>query len=94
MRFPLEKEKEKEKAMEIYNAKSGSRLQLVVVFILMVHVASCFAEEPHKAPERPSFGNFIHQSVAIFKKSHLSPWDKMKSLLHQMQLQFFPPNLE
>ncbi|XP_022950287.1 uncharacterized protein LOC111453420 [Cucurbita moschata] len=78
--------------MEIFNPKTRSRL-LLLFFILMLHVASCFAE-PNKAPERPSFGNFIQETVAILKKSHPSPWDKVKCLIHQMQLQFFPPNLD
>lgn len=64
-----------------------------MLLILMLHVASCFADS-NKAPERPSFGNFIQETVAILKKSHPTTWDKIKSLIHQMQLQFFPPNLE
>lgn len=80
--------------MEIYKPKTGCRL-LLVFFILMLHVASFFAEESaNTAPERPSFGNFIQETVAVWKKSHQTSWGKMKSLMHQMQLQFFPPNLE
>ncbi|CAK9320304.1 unnamed protein product [Citrullus colocynthis] len=78
--------------MEICNAKTRSRL-LLMLLIFMLNVASCFADS-NKAPERPSFGNFIQETVAILKKSHPTTWDKIKSLIHQMQLQFFPPNLD
>ncbi|KAL0542987.1 hypothetical protein IC582_018071 [Cucumis melo] len=78
--------------MEIYDARTGSRL-LLVLLILMLHVASCFADS-NKAPERPSFWNFIQETVAILKKSHSTPLDKIRSIIHQMQFQFFPPNLD
>ncbi|XVE83247.1 hypothetical protein DITRI_Ditri16bG0072300 [Diplodiscus trichospermus] len=44
--------------------------------------------------EKPSFFQVVSSTITLLKKSHKSSWEKMKTIIHEFQLQFTPPNLD
>ncbi|GAV58072.1 LOW QUALITY PROTEIN: hypothetical protein CFOL_v3_01608, partial [Cephalotus follicularis] len=42
---------------------------------------------------KPSFAEIVTDTIKLLKKSHKSSWDKVKTIIHEMQ-QFFPPNID
>ncbi|CAJ1937977.1 unnamed protein product [Sphenostylis stenocarpa] len=45
-------------------------------------------------PEKPLFSKVLMDTVSLLRKSHKSSWEKMKTVIHDLQMQFSPPNLE
>lgn len=45
-------------------------------------------------PEHPFLPKFLMDSISVFKRSHKSSWEKIKAVVHDLQTQFSPPNLE
>lgn len=44
--------------------------------------------------EKPSILAMVTDTFGLLSRSQISSWDKLKSLLNQLQLHFSPPNLE
>lgn len=45
-------------------------------------------------PEKPLFSKILMDTVSLLRKSHKSSWEKFKTVIHDLQMQFSPPNLE
>ncbi|KAL2342987.1 hypothetical protein Fmac_004272 [Flemingia macrophylla] len=46
------------------------------------------------ATEKPLLSKLLMDTVSLLRKSHKSSWDKFKSVIHDLQIQFSPPNLD
>ncbi|KAJ9170289.1 hypothetical protein P3X46_018409 [Hevea brasiliensis] len=44
--------------------------------------------------EKPPFAKMVLDTLTTLKKSHQTSWEKIKAIVHRIQLQFFPPNLD
>ncbi|XP_061343952.1 uncharacterized protein LOC133289930 [Gastrolobium bilobum] len=45
-------------------------------------------------PEKPLLSKLLMDTVSLLRKSHKSSWEKIKTVIHDLQMQFSPPNLE
>ncbi|WJX47661.1 hypothetical protein P8452_34325 [Trifolium repens] len=45
-------------------------------------------------PEKPLFSKILLDTVSLLRKSHESSWDKIKTVIHDLQMQFSPPSLD
>lgn len=45
-------------------------------------------------PEKPLLSRILMDTISLLRKSHKSSWEKIKTVIHDMQMQFSPPNLE
>ncbi|KAJ1398606.1 hypothetical protein SESBI_30929 [Sesbania bispinosa] len=45
-------------------------------------------------PEKPLLSKILMDTVSLLRKSHKSSWEKIKTVIHDLQMQFSPPNLE
>jgi hypothetical protein len=45
-------------------------------------------------PEKPLFSKILLDTVSLLRKSHESSWEKIKTVIHDLQMQFSPPSLE
>ncbi|OMP02562.1 hypothetical protein COLO4_11001 [Corchorus olitorius] len=43
---------------------------------------------------QPSVYQVVSNTLSLLKKSHKSSWEKIKTIMHNFQLQFTPPNLD
>lgn len=44
--------------------------------------------------EESSLAQFVVETISRLRASHKSSWEKVKSIIREMQLRFSPPNLE
>ncbi|KAL9459270.1 hypothetical protein AB3S75_002624 [Citrus x aurantiifolia] len=44
--------------------------------------------------EESSLAQFVVETISRLRASHKSSWEKVKSIIHEMQLRFSPPNLD
>lgn len=58
-------------------------------------------EKNENEQEQTTFGktlqdtvNVLYDTISVLQKSHQNAWDKVKTIISDMQLQFSPPNLE
>ena len=52
------------------------------------HVSREMQEEP------PYLTRIVTDQISLLKRSCGNSWDKVKIIIHDLQIQFFPPNLE
>lgn len=45
-------------------------------------------------PEKPGLSKLLMDTVSLLRKSKESSWEKIKTVIHDLQMQFSPPNLE
>ncbi|CAK8578872.1 unnamed protein product [Lathyrus sativus] len=45
-------------------------------------------------PEKPVLNKFLMDTVSLLRKSQESTWEKIKIVIHDLQMQFSPPNLD
>ncbi|RXH75694.1 hypothetical protein DVH24_039393 [Malus domestica] len=58
-------------------------------------------EKNEEADQQTAFGrtmqdtmSMLYDTISVLQKSHQNAWDKVKTIINDMQLQFSPPNLE
>ncbi|MBA0561116.1 hypothetical protein Golob_017968, partial [Gossypium lobatum] len=78
--------------------KSRSSLMFLLVWFIFVshQIVSVVCETGQyidDEEEKTSFFHVVSSTISSLKKSHLSSWEKIKTLLHGLQLKFTPPNL-
>ncbi|KAJ0041044.1 hypothetical protein Pint_26958 [Pistacia integerrima] len=44
--------------------------------------------------EKPSLAKTLTDSISNLRKYHENSWGKAKAIIHAMQIQFFPPNVD
>ncbi|KAE9610263.1 hypothetical protein Lal_00006650 [Lupinus albus] len=72
-------------------------LLFCIVFILQFHLATLDEGSHNFAqnnPEKPRLSKILMDTISLFKKSHQSSWEKLKTVIHDLQMQFSPPNLD
>ncbi|KAK7399465.1 hypothetical protein VNO78_10648 [Psophocarpus tetragonolobus] len=73
-------------------------LLFCVLFILQFQLATLDEElDPNVAqnhPEKPLLSKIFLDTVSLLRKSHTSSWEKIKTVIHDLQMQFSPPNLD
>ncbi|KAL5818523.1 hypothetical protein ACOSQ4_022365 [Xanthoceras sorbifolium] len=73
-------------------------LFLVLFIVFSQQISSAVGDGgQHRAEyneEKPPFSKILTDTISVLKNSHKSSWDKVKAIIHGMQLQFFPPNLD
>ncbi|CAL5214499.1 unnamed protein product [Lathyrus oleraceus] len=45
-------------------------------------------------PEKPGLSKLLMDTVSLLRKSKESSWEKIKTVIHDLQMQFSPPNLD
>ncbi|XP_045820897.1 uncharacterized protein LOC123913989 [Trifolium pratense] len=45
-------------------------------------------------PGKPLFSKILMDTVSLLRKSHESSWEKIKTVIHDLQMQFSPPTLD
>ncbi|XP_057421180.1 uncharacterized protein LOC130715144 [Lotus japonicus] len=45
-------------------------------------------------PEKPLLSKVLLDTISLLRKSHKSSWEKIKTVIHDLQMQFSPPNLD
>ncbi|KAK7318533.1 hypothetical protein RJT34_03236 [Clitoria ternatea] len=45
-------------------------------------------------PEKPVPHGILTDTIALLRKSHKSSWEKIKTVIRDLQMQFSPPNLD
>ncbi|KAK7358910.1 hypothetical protein VNO77_00851 [Canavalia gladiata] len=45
-------------------------------------------------PEKPLLSKILMDTLSLLRKSQESSWEKIKTVIHDLQMQFSPPNLE
>ncbi|KAK8271254.1 hypothetical protein V6Z11_D11G249600 [Gossypium hirsutum] len=79
--------------------KSRSSLMFLLVWLIFVshQIVSVVCETGQyidDEEEKTSFFHVVSSTISSLKKSHLTSWEKIKTVLHGLQLKFTPPNLE
>ncbi|RDX62733.1 hypothetical protein CR513_58900, partial [Mucuna pruriens] len=72
-------------------------LLFCVLFILQFQLATLDVGAENVAqnyPEKPLLSKIFTDTVSLLRKSQKSSWDKIKTVVHDLQMQFSPPNLE
>ncbi|XWS33242.1 hypothetical protein CRYUN_Cryun22dG0064600 [Craigia yunnanensis] len=69
-------------------------LFLLRLIILSHQILSVVCEGGQHNEEKPSFFQVASSTISLLKKSHKSSWEKIKTIIHDFQLQFTPPNLD
>ncbi|KDP35261.1 hypothetical protein JCGZ_09420 [Jatropha curcas] len=69
---------------------------LFIVFYLEIVLAGGDGGQnlPPNSQQKPSFAKIVKETLSKLKKSHVNSWDKIKTIVHDVHLKFFPPNLE
>jgi len=44
--------------------------------------------------QKPLLSKVFMETISLLRKSHKSSWDKIKTVINDLQMQFSPPNLE
>lgn len=67
-----------------------------ILFILYFshQIISAVGDGGPEIQETKPLSKMVTDTVALLRKSHKSSWEKVKSLVHQVQSQYFPANLE
>ncbi|KAM1068249.1 hypothetical protein ACFX1Q_000202 [Malus domestica] len=67
----------------------------------MIGEAQPEVEKNEEADQQTVFGrtmqdtmSMLYDTISVLQKSHQNAWDKVKTIINDMQLQFSPPNLE
>ncbi|KAF5745190.1 hypothetical protein HS088_TW07G00772 [Tripterygium wilfordii] len=75
--------------------------RLLLVFCLIIfpqiHSTSGDGGGPQDDPKtlgNPPLSKLVADTISILKRSHESYWEKIKTIVHEMQSQFSPPNLD
>ncbi|KAK6258978.1 hypothetical protein QQP08_002312 [Theobroma cacao] len=64
-------------------------------FIVLSHqILSVVCQRAQYNEEKPSLFQVVSSTISMLKKSHKSSWEKIKTIIHDFQLQFTPPNLD
>ncbi|KAG8478658.1 hypothetical protein CXB51_028458 [Gossypium anomalum] len=79
--------------------KSRSGLMFLLVWFIFVshQIVSVVCETGQyidDEEEKTSFFHVVSSTISSLKKSHLTSWEKIKTLVHGLQLKFTPPNLD
>ncbi|XP_022752264.1 uncharacterized protein LOC111300994 [Durio zibethinus] len=74
--------------------RRSSTLFLVRLIILSHQILSVVCETGQHNEEKPSFFQVVSSTISLLKKSHKNSWEKIKTIIHDFQLQFTPPNLD
>ncbi|XP_027364451.1 uncharacterized protein LOC113871559 [Abrus precatorius] len=45
-------------------------------------------------PDKPLLSKLLMDTLSVLRKSQKSSWDKIKTVIHDLQMQFSPPNLD
>ncbi|MED6148729.1 hypothetical protein PIB30_055590 [Stylosanthes scabra] len=45
-------------------------------------------------PEKPLLSRILMDTISVLRKSQESSWEKFKTVIHDLQMQFSPPNLD
>ncbi|XP_028755071.1 uncharacterized protein LOC114720924 [Neltuma alba] len=69
---------------------------IVVVLQFQIAVQQGGAGHPVVQDEQgyPLLHKYVLDTVSLLKKSHKSSWEKVKSVIHDLQMKFSPPNLD
>ncbi|KAM1161106.1 hypothetical protein ACFX13_000278 [Malus domestica] len=67
----------------------------------MIGEAQPEVEKNEEADQQTVFGrtmqdtmSMLYDTISVLQKSHQNAWDKVKTIINDMQLQFSPPNLD
>ncbi|EXC19703.1 hypothetical protein L484_008328 [Morus notabilis] len=79
--------------------KSSSKTALFLfwLFIISVQIPSTVQERQQidqTTEENLSFTKVVGRTISLLKHSHRSSLEKIKTAMHEIQLQYFPPNLD
>ncbi|XVE86657.1 hypothetical protein DITRI_Ditri18aG0052100 [Diplodiscus trichospermus] len=82
-------------ANSIMNKSRRSRILFLLRFIILSHqILSVVSERGQYNEEKPSFFQVASSTISLLKKSHKTGWEKIKTVIHEFQLQFTPPTLD
>ncbi|CAN0923007.1 hypothetical protein LINGRAHAP2_LOCUS33353 [Linum grandiflorum] len=70
-----------------------SKLVVVLVTVLLVIPVPCNGDDS-SLQQKASLAKMATDTVSVLKDSYRSSWDKVKTIIRDMQLQFSPPNLD
>ncbi|CAK8535841.1 unnamed protein product [Lathyrus sativus] len=78
-----------------------NKLQFFVLFIILI-ILQFQQVTPNEGgqnvaqdyPEKPVLNKFLMDTVSLLRKSQESTWEKIKIVIHDLQMQFSPPNLD
>ncbi|XVF15054.1 hypothetical protein REPUB_Repub09cG0116400 [Reevesia pubescens] len=77
------------------NSRRRSLTLFLPWFVILSHqFVSVVCETGQYNEEKPSFFQVVSSTISVLKKSHKSSWEKIKTIIHDFQLQFTPPNLD
>ncbi|XVF61775.1 hypothetical protein PTKIN_Ptkin08bG0157600 [Pterospermum kingtungense] len=74
------------------NKSRRSSTLFLLSFIILSHQISPVFSENNEG--RPPLLQVVSNTISLLKKSHKSSWEKIKTIVHEFQLQFTPPNLD
>ncbi|CAK7337795.1 unnamed protein product [Dovyalis caffra] len=76
-------------------------ISFVLLFIILpsqIHSVAGDGDQQSGSREmqenRPYLTKIATDTISLLKESHSNYWDKVKTIIHDLQLQFFPPNLD
>ncbi|KAG4211980.1 hypothetical protein ERO13_A02G135700v2 [Gossypium hirsutum] len=69
-------------------------LFLLWLIILSHQIRPVVCEGNQYNEEKPSLFQLVSNTFSLLKKSHQSSWEKVKTIIHEFQLQFTPPSLD
>ncbi|KAK4264841.1 hypothetical protein QN277_025965 [Acacia crassicarpa] len=82
---------------------SRNRVLLFLLFFLVVVLQSQIAVQQQggagnravqEEPQYPLFHKYVVDTVSLLKRSHKSSWEKVKTVIHDFQMRFSPPNVD
>ncbi|XVF17127.1 hypothetical protein REPUB_Repub10bG0092600 [Reevesia pubescens] len=81
--------------LRMNKSKRRNLTLFLLCFIILSHQILCIVCETEQYnEEKPSFFHTISSTLSLLKKSHKSYWEKIRTIIHDFQLQFTPPNLD
>ncbi|XWS44837.1 hypothetical protein CRYUN_Cryun15aG0083400 [Craigia yunnanensis] len=69
-------------------------LFLLQLIILSHQIVSVVCESGQQNEEKPSIFQLVSSTISLLEKSHKNSWEKIKTIIHEFQLQFTPPNID
>ncbi|XP_039056785.1 uncharacterized protein LOC120199863 isoform X2 [Hibiscus syriacus] len=77
------------------NKSRATPLSLFLLWLIIIsHQIRPVVCQEKQNEEKPTVFQLLSNTLALLKKSHKSYWEKMKGIVHELQLHFTPPSLE
>lgn len=85
--------------MERFRKITKLYLWLIILLYLQTTISAVNGDhggqnKAQNKEEKSTLAQFVIETISTLRESRTSSWEKVESIIHEMQLKFSPPNLE